>query len=267
MERNMSNTGTFEPRRLGKTGLTVGRLGVSGGYGAPAKAFEMAFERGCNYFYHGSFRRKGMNEAVKNLCANGKRDEMVILAQIYTRWGWQFRRSFEKFLIKTGLEYADVLLLGLYNSEPSEKILDICAGLKEKGLVRFIAISGHNRKAFPKYAKKELADILHIRYNAVNRGAETEVFPHLPEERPGIVAFTATSHKKLLKPRNMPRGEQTPRASDCYRFVLSNPSVDVVITGPADMKQMEEALLTLERGPLSVEEMDWMRRVGDYIHR
>jgi hypothetical protein len=42
-----------EPRDLGRTGLKVGRLGVAGGYGAPAAAFEEAFERGCNYFLLG----------------------------------------------------------------------------------------------------------------------------------------------------------------------------------------------------------------------
>jgi hypothetical protein len=41
----------FCATRLGKTGLKVGRLGVSAGYGAPAEAFEDAFEKGCNYFY------------------------------------------------------------------------------------------------------------------------------------------------------------------------------------------------------------------------
>ena len=33
---------------LGKTGLSVGRLGLAGSYGAPASAYENAFENGCN---------------------------------------------------------------------------------------------------------------------------------------------------------------------------------------------------------------------------
>ena len=39
-----------ENRILGKTGLEVGRLGISSSFGAPAKAYEEAFERGCNFF-------------------------------------------------------------------------------------------------------------------------------------------------------------------------------------------------------------------------
>jgi predicted aldo/keto reductase-like oxidoreductase len=65
----------------------------------------------------------------------------------------------------------------------------------------------------------------------------------------------------------MPPGENTLRASDCYRFVLSNSHVDVCLTGPRNRERMQEALQTLERGPLSEEEMQWMKRVGDYLHK
>jgi len=56
-----------KPRILGKTGLKAGRLGVGAGYGAPATAFEEAFERGCNYFYWTS-RKAGMRQAIMNIC-------------------------------------------------------------------------------------------------------------------------------------------------------------------------------------------------------
>jgi hypothetical protein len=75
----MADNNSFTNGILGKTGLNVCRLGVSGGYGAPAKAFEMAFERGCNYFYHGSIRREGMNTAIKNICSKGKRDNYKVI--------------------------------------------------------------------------------------------------------------------------------------------------------------------------------------------
>ena len=39
------------PRLLGRSGLMAGRLGLGSSYGAPASAYEQAFERGCNYFY------------------------------------------------------------------------------------------------------------------------------------------------------------------------------------------------------------------------
>jgi aryl-alcohol dehydrogenase-like predicted oxidoreductase len=256
------------PRPLGKCGLKVGRLGVSGVYGAPAEAFEMAFERGCNYFYHGSLRRPGMNRAIKNLVGKGKRDELVIVAQAYTRLAGQLRKSLEGFLRKTGLDHADVLVLGWFNSEPPQRILDVCARLREQGLIRFVAISGHRRSLFPALAGSGPYDIFHIRYNAVHKGAEKDVFPRLPEQgRPGIVTYTSTCWKYLLDTKRMPAGAPTPRGSDCYRFVLSNPDIDVCMTGPKSMNQMLEALAALDRGPLSEEESRWMRSVGDHIYK
>lgn len=251
---------------LGTSGLVAGRLGFSGGYGAPAAAFEMAFERGCNYFYHGSFRRPGMNQAIKNIAAKGQRDKLIVAAQTYMRAPWLMRWSMNRFFSKTGLEYADVLLLGWWNNMPPQAVIDAALEMKYKGLVRHIAISGHNRPAFVEFAKTAHFDIFHVRYSAAHRGAEKEVFGAIPQgERPGIVTYTATRWGGLVSPGKMPKGEQTPRASDCYRFVLTNPAVNVCMAGPKNMAEAEEALAALDRGPMSADEMAWMRRIGDHL--
>ena len=257
-----------EKRVLGRTGLKVGRLGVAAGYGAPTEAILEAFERGCNYFYWGSFRRENMSGAIKGISKRGLREELVVVIQVYNRIAGMMAPSVERGLKKADLDYADVLLLGWYNSMPAPRILEAARKIKERGLVKYLAMSGHNRPAFPAVAEHDIFDIFHIRYNAAHRGAETEVFPKLPKQnRPGVVTYTATRWGKLLDPRNMPAGEKTPRGSDCYRFVLSNPDVDVCMTGPKNTDQMREALLALERGPMSEEELAWMRRVGDHVHQ
>ena len=252
---------------LGTSGVTVGPLGVSGGFGAPAEAFEMAFERGCNYFYHGSLRRDGMATAIRNLNAKGNRDRLVVVAQVYTRFAWQVRVSLESFLKGTGLDHVDCLLFGWYNRLPPKRILDAARQVKERGLAAHLALSGHRRTSFPEFAGTGQFDWFHVRYNAVHRGAETDIFPHLPESgRPGIVAFTALCWGKLIKPGKMPPGEHPIRASDAYRFCLTHPSVDMVIAGPKDRYQMKEALTTLDSGPLSPEEDERIRRIGAHIY-
>jgi hypothetical protein len=40
---------SFERATLGRTGLEVGRLGISASYGVPTAAVERAFEQGVNY--------------------------------------------------------------------------------------------------------------------------------------------------------------------------------------------------------------------------
>jgi len=254
------------PRTAGRSGLSMGRLGVSGGYGAPAAAFEMAFERGCNYFYHGSLERQGMTQAVRHLCAAGRRADMVLVAQYYVRSAWLLRRRVEGFLRKVGVVYADVLLLGWYNRPPGPAILDAVRDLHRRGLVRHVALSGHRRALFPEIAADPTWELFHVRYNAAHRGAEGEVLAKLAPDRPGVVAYTATSWGRLLSASRMPAGVPVPRASDCYRFVLSNPGIDVCMTGPASLEHMKEALSALDRGPMDEAELAWMRRVGDHVH-
>ncbi|MBI5078451.1 aldo/keto reductase [Candidatus Saganbacteria bacterium] len=257
----------FLSRPLGSAGLDTCALGVAGGYGVPTKSLEEAFERGVNYFYHGSLRRQGMNQAIKNICAKGKRDKLIIAAQDYMRMSKGLVRwSFDRFLAKTGLDYVDVLLLGWHNTDPDRATLETALDLKTRGLIKHIAISGHNRKAFPEFAKSGIYGVFHFRYNAVHNGAETDIFPFLPSTgRPGTVVYTATCWKKLLNASHPANAERKVSASDCYRFVLSNPSVDMVITGPKSAVEMIEALRTLELGPMSSGELEWMRKVGSSI--
>jgi predicted aldo/keto reductase-like oxidoreductase len=57
-------------------------------------------------------------------------------------------------------------------------------------------------------------------------------------------------------------------ASDCYRFCLSNPHVDIVITGPKTRQQLQENLRELrEKGPLSQKENEWIRDYGQIVHK
>jgi len=261
----------FTPRTLGRTGLEAGALGVASSYGAPACAFEEAFERGCNYFYWGSFRTSGMRDAIRNICRAGKRDELIIVIQSYSRFPPLMEFFFNKALRTLGLDGADIMLLGWYNAPPSQRIMDKALEMKSKGLFRFLALSSHNRSLLPKLADQGIFDLFHVRYNAAHRGAETEVLPHfssLPvERRPGIVTYTATRWGHLLAPKRMPQGYAAPSASDCYRFVLSNPAVDVCMCGPSDLSQITEALKALSLGPLSPDELDRMRMIGDHLHR
>jgi len=106
----------FEKRLLGVTGLVVGPLGVAASYGAPAQAFEEAFDKGCNYFYLGSGRhRAGMKRAIRNLCRRGQREKLVIAIQSYARCGLLMDKILKISLRSMGLEQADIFILGWHN--------------------------------------------------------------------------------------------------------------------------------------------------------
>jgi predicted aldo/keto reductase-like oxidoreductase len=255
---------------LGRTGLKVCPLGIASGYWAPAKAIEEAFERGCNYMTWGTFV-KGFSphfcNAMRNIKAKGQRDRLVLSMFSYAHQSFLTEHFLTKGLKAAGLDYADALILGHFSSPPGARILDGALKLKEKGLVRFIGVSSHNRLLFPKLPNDGIIDIFHLRYNAAHRGAETEIFPFLPaNNRPGVVSFIGTAWGKLLNPEKMPAGEKAPTAAECYRYVLSNPSIDICMSGPRTLEQMKQNLSVLDQGPMSDEDLARMRRIGDYIY-
>jgi aryl-alcohol dehydrogenase-like predicted oxidoreductase len=266
-----SQSDNSERRVLGRTGLEVGRLGISASYGVPGDALERAFERGVNYIYWGSRRLASFGEGLKRL--GPQRDRFVLVIQSYTRMAGLMAGSLERALRALSFDHADVLLLGMWNKPVPPKILDAARQLKQRGLVRFLAVSTHQRTLVPAIAAANDFDIVHFRYNAAHPGAEKDIFPHLPAvNRPGLVSFTATSWGQLLGKSGLqgffmgahpiPQGERVPTATDCYRYVLSRPEVDVCLTGPASAAQMDEALEALRRGPMTEEELAWMQRVG-----
>lgn len=251
---------------LGRTGLMVSRIGVGSSYGPSPRACLQAFDAGVNYFFWGSVRTRGMGYALRELALT-HRDEMVIVLQSYARTRWTLRRSVERGLRALGIDHADILLLGWHDRPTPGRLLEEAARLRDRGRFRFLAMSSHQRPLIRTYVQEDLFDVYHLRYNAAHPGAEIDIFPHLAKEgRPGIVSFTNTRWGTLLQAKNMPAGEAPPSASDCYRFVLSNPHVDVAITGPKNNSEMEEALRVLTTGPMSDEEQERMRAIGAHVH-
>lgn len=253
--------------QLGRTGRMVSRMGLASGYGVPTAAIEKAFhEHGVNYLYLSLLRRGRMVEAIRNLAAH--RDELFIVLARPTTW---FLESLvERWLRRLGIERIDALILQDHRKPPPPKLVDALHRLREAGKIRFVGMSSHDRPLVARLARGEPespVDFFQIRYNAVHSGAEKDVFPHLPREnRPGIVAFTATCWSKLLQPKLLPEGERPLKPADCYRFVLSNPDVNVCVTGPSTAEQMQENLAALAAGPLADDEMARIRRIGQHIH-
>lgn len=255
---------------LGRTGLRVGRIGIGTSSGLSAGDVEEAVDRGINYLYWGSLRKKPFGDAVRQV-AKRRREDMVIVVQSYTRAAFFMRPSVDRALRDLDIDHCDLLLLGMWNDTPPRRILDAAVALREAGKAKHIMISCHQRTTFPRYIADPTYGAIMVRYNAAHPGAETEVFPHLaprdqgPSARPGVVSYTATRWGGLLNPGLLPEDEPAPRGSDCYRFALTHPDVDVVLCGPKDRGELDEALHALDRGPMTPDELAWMKRVGKVV--
>ena len=262
----------FEPRPFGKTGSIVGPLGVASSYGVSARAVEEAFERGVSYFYWGWARRSGMRDGLRSVVRR-HRDKVFITIPSLMPGGVFVRQSVTRAIRALGCDYIDGLHFFLFkNRPPWRSQTEPALKLREEGLIRHIGFSSHHRPNFARFCHEPFSEFCHVRYNAIHRGAEEDVFPRIPPKgdpaRPGIVAFTATSWGQLIKadPAKL-GGLKPPTAGDCYRFALSNPGVDVCVTGPSTDEQARHAFDAIDKGPMTEQELEWMREVGDRLRR
>jgi aryl-alcohol dehydrogenase-like predicted oxidoreductase len=249
---------------LGRTGVEVSRLGLAGSFGIAADAVVRGFhELGINYFFV-TPRMKGLVQGVRQLIADGHRDEMVIASGANIPLGWSVRREWERNAKILGVNRFDVFQLFWVQAHwyVTGQTWPSMRQLLEDGRVRALGISCHNRPMARRLVDELDLDLLMIRYNAAHRGAEGEIFESLPEKRPGIVAYTATRWGKLLKPL----GEQTPMtAPECYRFVLAHPAVDVVLSGARTYEELAENAQGVRAGALPPDRLEEVRRFGDAV--
>ena len=259
----------FLQSTLGRNSPRVHRLGLSASYRPGKAAIYRALDEGINYFFGYGFDSQMMS--VLRDVLRRDRDRYVIATGAYNfiLGHPNLRRTLEKRLRRLGTDYIDAFLfLGVMKErEFSSSVREELYRLREEGKVRSVGLSTHNRQLAGRLAADGAVDVLMIRYNAAHRGAEGEIFPYLERHDPGVVSYTATRWTQLLRrPRGWPKDGPVPSAGMCYRFVLSDPNVDVCLTAPSNLDQLVENIAAVRQGPLTEEEMSFMRRFGDAVH-
>ena len=255
---------------LGRTGWPVCRMGLSASYRPGREAVHAAIHRGVNFFFAYGFDTQmigALREQFKT-----RRRELIIASGGYNwiLWRSSLRKNLERRLRQLGTDYLDVFLfMGVLKPEQlPDAVIEEMVRFREEGKVRAIGISTHHRRLAGSLASTGSLDVLMIRYNAAHRGAEADIFPHLAAHDPGLVSYTATRWRFLVRrTKGWPKDRPVPTPGQAYRFVLSNPHVDVVLTAPTSVRQLHENLDALRAGPLSGEEMAFMREYGDMVHR
>lgn len=251
------------------------RLGVAGNYGLQTADIHHAAERGVN-FWLWTPRFKTVTPALRELLARDREAHVVAgLAMAYT--AGMVRKGVERARAMLDVDQIDLYLLSWLGKGSffGRRIQDTLVELRERGRVRAVGVSIHDRRRAGALARDSILDTLMVRYNAKHPGAERDIFPHLEPRDPAVIAYTATSWRQLTRPLDgieMPPwpggGPHTPpplSGPQCYRFCLSSPHVHVVLTGPRDREQLDENLDALEQGPLPRAEDAWVRAYGEQV--
>jgi aryl-alcohol dehydrogenase-like predicted oxidoreductase len=242
----------------------VFRMGIAGNYGMDSPDALAAAEHGANYWVWGaSYGRVG--QGLRRIIGRD-RDRHVIAMLGWGLLGRQVEWSVNQALKQLDTDYLDVFTLGWLGrtSVHSAGVMDTLLDLKRRGRIRAVGVSIHDRKRAALLALDSEIDLFMIRYNAKHTGAEQDIFPFLGRRNPAVVSYTALAWEQLVRPiRGMGLAPLTPEL--CYRFVLSNPHVHLVLTGPKNRDQLLSNLATLEKGPLSASEMQEVRRYGALV--
>jgi len=260
----------FARSSLGKVSPNVFRLGLAASYRPGKKAIQKALDEGVNYLFYFGFDTQ-MTGVLREVVQKDREKYIVATGAYNYIWTYQnLRRTLEKRLRQLRTDYIDVFhFLGiLKRKEFTPQVRAELAELRADPRVRGVAVSCHDRQLAGELAAEGAVDALMIRYNAAHRGAENDIFPHLEHQHPGVVSYTATRWTYLLRrTKSWPKGGRIPDAGMCYRFVLSNPNVDVCLTAPRNLRELEQNLAAVRQGPLPPEEMEFMRTFGDAVYR
>jgi aryl-alcohol dehydrogenase-like predicted oxidoreductase len=266
----------FSYRTLPVIDKRVFRMGIAGNYGIDSSDVEWAAEQGANYWVWGASFKKvtaGIKEVIRK-----NREKNVVALLGWGFFGWQVRQSIEKALRKLNTDYLDVFKLGWLGrtSIYSQGVVDSLLKLKQEGKIKAIGTSIHDRQRAGRLALDSELDLLMIRYNAKHTGAEEDIFPHLKKRNPVVVSYTALAWQQLINPvkgievtpwpGSMDEAKIPPLTPElCYRFVLSNPHIHLVLTGPKNREQLMMNFKAMKQGSLAPEELNWIRQYGKLI--
>ena len=257
---------SFTHRHIAPLGKRLFRLGLSASYGLDERAAREALDGPFQYVFWNPSARV-LTGALREACRRDRDRYAIASGPTLGFLAGSVRRSVERSLRLLGTEYLDVLQVYWVGrmSGLSAGVLEEMVRLRESGKVRAVGVSIHDRPRAGRLAAASPLDLLMVRYNAAHPGAEREIFPHVAARHPAIVAYTATSWRKLLR---RPRGWDGPvmTAGDCYRFCLTSPHVDIVLTAPGNAERMRENVAAVEKGPLGPDEERWMRDFGRAVH-
>ena len=237
---------------LGRTGLTVTRLGIGGAYCRTPDGYRAALDCGVNYLDTARVYRDGDDERVVGQAIAGRRHEIVLASKSQARDAEGARKDLETSLGLLGTDHLDLWQIHYLNTrEEREQVLgpggamETAIKAREQGLIRFIGVTGHNWVEVAQAAATGLFDTVLCWYNCAMPEPEKTVFAEAKKHDMGVVIMSATRTTKLLD------AEDPPPLEDFYRYVLGHPAVSLSIMGLRSVEDFQRVAKALsERADL-----------------
>ena len=252
--------------QLGETGLNIPRLALgTGSFGwkrtsnqkkLGEKSFlnlaQHAYDRGIRFFDTADMY--GTHELVGKALKMFPREKVTVLSKImvYQHQDWYspepFQKSIDRFRKELDTDYIDILLLHcMVNSEwPDEykRYMDDYSEAKEKGIIKRVGLSCHDKGALEIAAENDWADVLLARINHTGArmdGNPTEIMKILQKAREngkGVIGMKIFGCGQLID-------EQEREKS--LNYVLKSKNVHSMTIGFEDTDQLDDTVERISR--------------------
>jgi predicted aldo/keto reductase-like oxidoreductase len=275
---------------FGKTGAKVSRLGMGcmrlPSYEKDGKTvfdedksialIRRAYEMGVNYFDTAPYYCDKLSEIIVGKAIKGFRDKIYLSTKnpIENASGDDYDKRLEKSLKQLGTNHID--FYHFWGITLDTFINKVCAPdgplarakkWKEQGVVRHISVSFHDSEAgahegenlveLLKRGEGVLESVL-CQYNILDRNKEVGM-KYAHDHGLGVVIMGPVGGGRLGAPskviQDLLPGKVQSSAEVALRFVLSNPNVNIALSGVSTIQQLEEnAAIAGNTSPLSGEE-------------
>jgi len=278
----------MEITELGKTGITAARLGFGamrlpmvniGGQdyvdiNLATDVIRYGFEKGINYIDTGFLYCESESEIAVGRALKGWREDITVSTKA-TKFRMEnpvdLRRMLEHQLAKLDIDYVDIYSfhgIGWENFHDIDKktgwIKDMTKA-QDEGLVKHIGFSFHDEpENMIKLIDLGLFEMVTCQYNYFDQ-KNAESMAYAKEKGLGVVVMGPVGGGRLaVSPGFLSDtdGLDTSSAAGlAIRFVLSNPNVNVAISGMNSFQMVDENIRAAEAGPLSEAELSLLNQL------
>lgn len=249
------------PRRpLGRTGMDVSPLAISGAFDLPARSLDLARERGVDlFFWEPGYRAMTAWLGRPSVRRSGAR----VIAGSYHGGPEAVTRDVRRALRSLRRERIDVFLLFWTRdlARLSPEVHEDLARLQREGAIGAIGLSTHDRAIARAAVESGRWDAVMTRHSAAHPGAEDALLPAARAAGTAVLTFSALSYGRLLRPA--PGGPAwVPSAAQCYRYAMDQAGVSACIAAPRRARELAQDLDALAMAPLDAETTARLREHG-----
>ena len=253
----------MEYRVLGKTGLTISRLGFGG---IPIQKIDAAGTRalmhrlmaeGINYI--DTARGYTVSEEYLGFALEGIREHFVLATKSMARTKEAMARDIDVSLGNLRTDYIDLYQIHNPGVKDLEQVmapggaLEALQEAKAQGKIGHIGITLHSADLFRQAVELPWVETIMFPYNIVETQGE-DLIARCQENDIGFVC---------MKPL---AGGAIEDASTALRFIVSNPNVTVVIPGMADEAEIAQNVAACaDTAPLTAEEQDKVAQIRSFL--